>query len=488
MNTSSAQRGLCRVLVLCGCTIGIAAAAQSFPPGQVTHRVWSKAKPGLAPAPVTDFSALISGVQNPSSSGTLMLKKAVGKSECKLTADSDSKSASSAQGTAASAVWAQMVAIDKQDPAPMDDALCTLRGIAAAITDQTDLDDAKKQIQAARDYAVVKLASDATSLNQVLHGLDQFSQAIPDSVCYKTSDSSKVLYQYPPLIPLWRAGCHADDQIENFFSQGGLLTAGNAAKYEYNAQQSASIINADLLTTTFQPGIQLVLAGSATSGSSGSLSTTTTSTTSAMLSAVMPRAAATTGAATTTTSTSSSDSVSTAVSKLESGGDFNLRIPLPLLAAQKGPTSITGQLTPNIGFLVNGLTSQNTITDSTQYSFNLPLELYGQLTSTTNAATPAVAFFDIKPAGEFLSKTLAQKLGPSVPTGMFLGEAAIGVEFAKKVRISAQYVYGNASVYQNSASTSTSGGTAATATPTQTVSGFHFAVSFATSSTGNTSK
>jgi cell division septation protein DedD len=476
MNTSSAQRGLCRTLVLSGCTIGIAAAAQSFPPGQVTHRVWSK--PEVEQVSPVRFSGMMYEIQKPQPKGRIFALEG-GKPTCNLSAADDSENAGSAKGIA-KAVWAQMVALDQENPAPEATALCTARGVAKTITDTTDAESAKQLITAAKHAAEKQFAGDQNERSAILRLLNSLAAAIP--ACYESpATSGKTQYEYPAWIPLWRPGCHADDQIENFFSQSGLLTAGNAAKYEYNAQQSASVINADLLTTTFQPGIQLVLAGSATSGSSGALNTTTTSSTTSTSVHLTPHAAATTGTATTTTSTSSSDSASTAVSKLESGGDFNLRIPLPLLAAQKGPTSITGQLTPNIGFLVNGLTSQNTITDSTQYSFNLPLELYGQLTSTTNAATPAVAFFDVKPAGEFLSKTLAQKLGPSVPTAMFLGEAAIGVEFAKKVRISAQYVYGNASVYQSSSSTSTSGGTTSSTTPTKSVSGFHLAVSFATS-------
>jgi hypothetical protein len=273
-------------------------------------------------------------------------------------------------------------------------------------------------------------------------------------------------YSYPSWFPLWWTGCHSDEQVKDFFTQGERVIAGNQAQYQYNAQQSASTVSADLLTTWFTPGIQAVLSGSATSGNSGGTTTTTT----------------TTSRGTTTTAATSTDSVDTAVAKLENGGDFNVRFPLPILSTSnaQGIASLTGQVTPNVGFTVNGLSSQVTITDSTQYSFNLPFELYGQLKSSASASTPATLFFDLRPAGEFLSKPLAVALGPSVPTAMFLGQAAAGIEFSQRIRVSFQYVYGNASVYQSSASTSTGTGTTSSATPTKNISGFHLVVSFAT--------
>jgi hypothetical protein len=275
------------------------------------------------------------------------------------------------------------------------------------------------------------------------------------SACTETSKSGTTTFTYPSWFPLWWNGCHDDNQIQNFFAENGMVDAGRAAKYEYNAQQSASVVNADLLTATFQPGLQVVLAGSATSGSGNSNSNSTAS----------------------GSTSTSSDSVATAVTKLENGGDFNLRIPLPLLSWTKGALTTVGQFTPNVGFTINGLSAQNTITDSTQYSLNLPVEFYGQLTSTKGSTTPAVLFLDVKPAGEFFSKTLAAKLGPSVPTALFLGEASAGIEFSQKVRVSLQYVYGNASVYQSGSSSTTTSGTSGSS-QTQRIGGFHLAVSF----------
>lgn len=268
-------------------------------------------------------------------------------------------------------------------------------------------------------------------------------------------------YSYPTWFPLWASDNHTAEKMKYYFGQDRFAT-GSAANYQYNAQQSASIVDADLLTTWFSPGIEVVLAGSATSGSSSGTTTTTT----------------TSGGSTSTTS-ASTDSVDTAVAKLENGGDFNLRAQLPLLwkPFSNNVGDVSGQFVPNLGFYVNGLSSQTTITDSTQYSFNLPVEFWGQWNSLSGAPVGAVFFVDVKPAGEFISKDLAAKLGPSVPRAMFLGQAAAGIEFAQKVRLSFQYVYGNASIYQSSASGSSTGGSSST-TPTEGVKGLHLVISF----------
>jgi len=57
---------------------------------------------------------------------------------------------------------------------------------------------------------------------------------------------------------------------------------------------------------------------------------------------------------------------------------------------------------------------------------------------------------------------------------MFLGEASAGIEFASKVRVSMQYVYGNASIFKSASTTATS----TTSTPTSKIGGFHLVVSF----------
>lgn len=280
-----------------------------------------------------------------------------------------------------------------------------------------------------------------------------------------TTNQDMVTYTWSSFFPLWRTGCNSDAQINAFFATEGSISAVDKVQYIYNAQQSASIINADLLTATFKPGMQMVLAGSAVSGSGNSSGTSSGS-------GAVTRPFDSTGSP-----APSTDSVATTVAKLESGGDFNLRFPMPLLWWNKSAANLTGQFTPNVGFNVNGLSAQNNITDSTQYTVNLPIEFYGQLNSTSGSPTAAILFFDIKPAGQFISKTLAAKLGSSVPTAMFLGQASAGVEIAQKVRVSLQYIYGNASIYQ-SGSANTSVAATTPQSPTTRVGGFHLAVSF----------
>ena len=264
------------------------------------------------------------------------------------------------------------------------------------------------------------------------------------------------------LFPLFHADSHSDDQIQAFFAADGLLQEASAVQYLYNAQQSSNAVSGDLLTATFQPGFQAILAGTATAGS-GSTSSSSTSGT---------------GTGTGSGTSTSTDSVQTAVSKIENGGDFNLRFPIPLLYHGNDFASVNGFLTPNLGFNVNGLGSQSTNTNTTEYTFNLPDELYAQFGTISKSATPAILFLDVKPAGEILSSALAQKIGPSVPKASFLGQASFGIEFSKSIRISFQYIYGNAKIYQSSqpASGTTTG--SSTTAPASPISGFHLAVSF----------
>ena len=253
-------------------------------------------------------------------------------------------------------------------------------------------------------------------------------------------------YSYPTWFPTLGSDCTAP-MILNYFAVEKSAVAADGVQYLYNAKQSTSQISADLITTTFSMGFQAILAGSATAGSgqpAGSPKPDGTQT--------------------------QTDSVSTAVSKLETGGDFNLRFPFPVLGHLGRGYALDGRLVPNLGFDVKAFQGQSTITESSEYSLNLPFEMYAQTTSI-DTDSPAIGFVDFRPSGELISTPLQKKLGIDSRV-FFLGEAAIGVEFAQKVRISFQYFVGPKQVYQDT----TASGTATTATH---IGGFHLAVSFA---------
>lgn len=270
---------------------------------------------------------------------------------------------------------------------------------------------------------------------------------------YDTANpNNKSAYTYGTWFPTLGTGC-LSPIILNYFGVEKSAVGSNGVQYLYNAQQSTSQVNADLFTATFPLGFQAVLAGTATAGSSQTTPTTSS------------------GTSNTISSTTQTDSVSTAVSKIENGGDFNLRFPFPVVSHFGQGYALDGRFLPNLGFNINKFGAQDTITESTEYTFNVPFEFYGQTTSI-DPNNPAILFIDLKPSGEIISSALAQSIGLTGSRAFFLGEAAVGVEFAQKVRVSLQYFVGPHQFYQTVSST----GTTTTATH---IGGFHLAVSFA---------
>jgi hypothetical protein len=350
--------------------------------------------------------------------------------------------------------------MDQQYPVLSANAICAARSVADAIQDYASLALASRAVKAAKESSDKLLGTNpadkvSEATQQILDTLKNLKCAYYTGTTTPTKANPNFQYPYRFLLPLVGPGC-TSDAIQNFFSVNGSVQTVSNVQYLYNAQQSASQLGADLLSATFAPGFQAILAGTATAGTGQS--TTSSSN----------------GTATTTTT----DSVATAVAKLQSGGDFNVRFPTPILYSATTHGSIEGLVSPNVGFNINGFAGQSTITEANEYSLNLPFEIYAQTTSisgSSNSNTGATLFLDLKPAGEFISSALAKSLGPSVPKSFFLGQASLGIEFAQSVRISFQYIYGNPRIYQ-SASIATS--TATTTPATTTMNGFHLAVSF----------
>jgi hypothetical protein len=401
---------------------------------------------------------------------------------CAGDATNDAKMAANAAGTAAQAAWNEVVALDSADPPPDPKTVATARNLACRIPDSVGLDwaqalDSKTDDDAKGDpdYALES------------PGIKDVQDALGTSPCWWTATPSQdststkpvISYHYPNRFPLFHKGCQSDNQILNFFTEGKTFDGGSQVQYLYNAEQSASSVSGDLLTTTFFPGIQVVLAGTATAGN-GTTDSSTTNTTGTSFRAGRARPFDTTSD---TTTTSTTDSVQTALTKLQNGGDFNVRVPVPLYNRQSDNGSIYAYFLPNVGFTLNGFGAQQTITESTQYSGNFPLELYGQIGSVkdpTASSVAAVAFMDLKAAGEWISPQLAQKISLSGSTFFPILQASAGVEFAQKFRISMQYIYSTPQFCQVSgASTCASTTTGTTTTGTQTkINGFHLAVSF----------
>lgn len=298
-----------------------------------------------------------------------------------------------------------------------------------------------------------------------------------------SGNSSQTTYNfsYPRLLPTFGSSC-STSAIQNFFAVGKNLNPASNVQYLYNAQQSTSQINAQLLTADFS-GFQLIFSGTTTNGtgqsSTGSSTGSTTSGTGQaaprLLKSRFGRAADSGTGEPTSGQTSSTDSVDTAVSQLEQGGDFNVSFLVPLLNLSKGNVGLYGFTSPNIGFDINGFSGQNTITESTEYGFNFPVEFYGQLMSIdkdANNLPKATIFLDAREGMDVISSVMATDIGLKGSRVFQLGQASAGVSLSGGVQLSFQYFYGPSGVYQavNSSGTVTTNST--------NFRGLHVAVSF----------
>ena len=264
-----------------------------------------------------------------------------------------------------------------------------------------------------------------------------------------TSTGSQESYTFKAWFPV--AGC-SPEAITNFFKVSGAISIVNTVHYLYNPNQSTNQIGSDLFTATFPLGFQSIFSATATQGASQSINTQTSSS---------------------AASTSSTAAVSTAVSKLEQGGDFNVRFPYPILYHVTSSYGLYMLTSPSVGFTLNKLSGQNTVTDSTEYNVNIPLEFYAQTASIeqTQGSSNALIYFDVKPSAEVVSSAFANAIGLKSSRYFFLGQAAAGLEFYNSVRIGFQYFFGPTQVYQVPTSTGT-------ATKTGRVGGLHLVVSF----------
>ena len=267
-------------------------------------------------------------------------------------------------------------------------------------------------------------------------------------------------YYYRLWLPLFSANCaKKDDQNQdgaatiNFFTVAKQAVIANQVQYMFNAKQSTNQVTGDVFTGTF-PGFQAILSGTATAGSSQPA----------------PVAAGSSAGQ----QPMQTDSVATTVAKLQSGGDFNVRFPLPLARAIPEHQGFDLRFSPNVGFNVNGLTSTATVTESTQYAVNLPLEAYYELGSyeNTGGVSDVQFYLDARYGGELISTALKTAIG--VPDRIFqIGQASAGIVFMGNIRLGFQYFIGPKQSYTVPNASGTG-----TAPVTGSMSGLHLVVSY----------
>jgi len=292
-----------------------------------------------------------------------------------------------------------------------------------------------KSHDAAASSARANLPAHSTMRDQINEVIDRVAASTAPQKC---TESGAVNYDFNHWLPV--RGC-SNDAIQNFFKVSGSLSIADTVHYLYSPNQSTNQVGADFLTATFPQGFQTILSGIATAGSSQA----------------------------STSSQNSTDSVSTAVSKLEQGGDFNVRFPYPVYYHVTSGYGVYILTSPSVGFNVSGLSGQNTITETNEYNVNVPLEFYAQTASIEKDV--AVLYVDLKPAMELVSPAFASAIGLKSNRYFFLGQAAAGLEFSKRVRVGFQYFFGPQQVYQIPTGTSTT-------TKSSRVGGFHLVVSF----------
>lgn len=430
--------------------------AQTSPPGQVSRKTSvSSTTSNLAfnalAAPASTSCVVVPGATPPGS-----IEVATISSTAAAAASEADNMATVAKTYVNQAVAAATTAHDKLD---VENAAAQA-DLVAAYSELAD--DCSKQAEAAQTAAngatIIAAGKAAVAARDdakiAFQNVQHYLQNTSDRCTISGIDSSgNPTYNYKVLFPLQGNGCDNVAKLY-YFQVGKTTTFAGQAQYLYNAEQSTSQINADLMTATFSPGFQAVLAGTATQGSSQPASVTSSS-----------------SGTSASGSSQTTDSVSTTVSKLEQGGDFNLRFPFPLVYGTKGNSALAMTFTPNVGITINGVSGQNTITESTNYSLNVPIEAYGQLLSIpTPTQDPAIIYGDVRYGLEWISSDLAQKIGTAEVFG--IGSISTGLEFVKSIRVGMQYFFGPAQAY---CVPSTNGG----CTPaTGNVSGFHFVVSF----------
>jgi hypothetical protein len=298
---------------------------------------------------------------------------------------------------------------------------------------------------------------------------------------YYDGSAKQLQYGFKTLAPATSAESDCGDGgVQGFFNAAKQTSFGTAVQYLYNPDLGTNQYSSDLLTSTFAPGFQLVLAGTATTGNPKTTTNSGTSTT-----AMASRRAA---AAPATNAASTDDPVTAATQKLEGGGDFNLRLSYPFVNIPAGATSWTSYVVPSLGFNLSNTTGKSTstgaqqgISSTDQFMFYLPAESYfstRSIAGDTAVGTVSAAFFmDIRAGEEFVSSGLQQSLALK-KENFFLGQASAGVDFGT-FRIGMQYFYGPDQAYTLADSSGNS-----TAVKTK-MKGFHVVFAYSPSKKSN---
>jgi hypothetical protein len=232
------------------------------------------------------------------------------------------------------------------------------------------------------------------------------------------------------FLPLRKAD---EDTLTCFYQTSGAVSPLNQVRFLYGfGGGDSKTLAADLVSIQFLGGMQATLGSGVTMGSS-TTSTSTTTITDAN------------GQQKTTTSTLTTDSAATAISKLQNGGDFYVRLDYPLLYRNDKDDKFAGMIFGEGKEAGNfsGFGSEATITEASEYNFNLSLEGYGEWRATKNAG---LFYADVRWGIQHVQPEFAQKLGLA-STNFQLTQFAAGIEFAQLLRFGFQRFVGPSAAF-----------------------------------------
>jgi len=189
-------------------------------------------------------------------------------------------------------------------------------------------------------------------------------------------------------------------------------------------------LSSDLTSIQFPTGWQLTLGQSVTAGTSTQTTVTTTTT-------------PTSGQPTTSSSTLTTDTPATTIAKLEQGGDVFVRGAYPVFYNNnKSAAGYMVFFVPRLNANFSGFGSQATITEATEYNYNLSMEAYSEL-----RGDKGLLYGDIRTGFQWIQPEVAQKLSLGTQNKFGLTQLAFGVEFAGLVRIGAQRFVGPSAAF-----------------------------------------
>ena len=423
--------------------------AQSQPAGQVSRRIAAKAiqKATLVGMPTSNIEA-----SQPPTSNTISVEVAL------ADATAQAEDAAAYTATAKSLIDAAekvrseyLGAAAPYAEATADEANKATDALTRAKKAGNDHIAARK---AEHDAIVAALSArqNLSKLQSVLAGQVAKKKLVCEVAGIDASGNTTYSFNHW-LFPIWGNGCMRNNGAAalNYYQVPGHAMIGQQVEYSYNNKLSTNQASASLFTATF-PGFQAVLSGTVTAPP------------------------ATTGRATPAAAqaTAQTNSVDSAISALQAGGDFNLSTPIPVFNQSKGPLTIQMQGLPNMGITINGLTTQSSTAQSTQYTFNGSGELYAELGSydSVNGVKNAVFYVDLRGGREIISNAFMKSIG--LRTSSFaLAQFAAGIEFMNSIRIGFQYYLGPKGTYF----TTDSAGTGTTPV-TSSLGGFHLVVSY----------